>query len=694
MNPIIPTRNSSMSGEHPPSLNRSSLPSHIFRSSSGLVDPLTRTRILDALRRYGKFERNLTEWCDECDIGEKEKIGRKKAAERIRSCYSGRSSECDLSCLNLTSLPNLNFIPTLEVLDLVLNDFTKVDLRGLPALKSLELVWNSSLTSVNLQDLPALKRLKLIWNRSLTSVNLQYLPALETLDCRENDLTAINLQGLPTLNNLDLSGNRFITVGLQGLPRLTILDLRANSLTSIDLRDLPTLNTLRLQKNPLSAVNLQDLPALQTLDLSENTHLTTAVLLGLTALWLLNLRSSHLTAINLQGLTALRALFLNCNRFSSFEDIILPTIPNALTTISLADNPFEPLERPRTTMRIYSGVIQDIPEDMLGACGVEIIPRPRDIHSPEDNRFIFSRLLKELDLSSYQILLDHQDISILATFLNRMMHSWPRYDDSLRSFLTLARDNANFREDLFELVVSTSTSCHDRSLYFFSKLSALKEVYQAEAESRNFIPILISLKHLDLIELEARKVFENEALEIALYLQLCLKNKLNLPIAIKDMGHSNYAEIAIQSYLSKKGLSITIQEWVDTVEKTCRSALANEEQQLELFADSSFLQKSFANHPSVLTLNQKFAEAFELFSEKNSEDSEAENNAISDEVLSLANKAFNKTTTLSLQELRIAISKASGNDIAASMNRLQQARQIALGALFRDLIMKSAGSTV
>ena len=625
-----------------------------------------------------------------------------------------------LTSLTITNLPRITDV------DLGCNHFSLLNVSNLPLLRSLFLDHNHLLTSFEASNLPGLTCLNLQENPlliSFTAVNLlaltcleltrcpltsftaKNLPALTTLRLIHTSLASLTTENLPRLTEVDLSYNRFSSFNIASFPELKQLRLVANQLTSFTASDLPALEYLDLQSNKFCSLTIANLPALKRLYLDNNpfTSFTAVNLAVLEALDLSQHKLISFTASNLPMLERLilsdnklssfdasrfpnlTSLWLDTNQFASLGDIILPPVPHNLYLLFLLNNPL--VRSSIVTMRVPLGVIQGIPTEQFLSFGIEIISRQARITTGHLQQSL-TKLCPGLEVSSsFQNLLTHPQAPTLAIFVERMMLSWPKYDSFLCSFAILAKDNENFRADLFENVFSASSNCHDRPLYLFSKLSALVKVYQAQDQKnhKELAQYLIALHHLDYIDQVANEVSVNEALEIALYLQLQLKYRLSLPIAIDGMAYGQYAEKLISPYLAKPSVQPgqsqmtipeTIPEWIDRVGKRCQSLSADRQQQLAILENSSFLQKASKQYEEFKNLKTDYETAMALLSPVKEEIDESSNIAVG---LSLAQQAFSPDGILlpSVEAFRRSYEQAPETHKLLAIGKLNDLRSAA-----------------
>jgi hypothetical protein len=529
------------------------LEAHDTNATSEDTTPKHSLSALRALHRNAIMTQQLQAWKEEPNITISERTNRAIAAKRIQKCYDQTETSLALSCLGLTSLPDLSYL--------------------------------SSLTELYLRS------------NQLTSFNGQGLSSLTELYLQSNQLTSFNGQGLSSLTDLLLEGNQLTSFSGQGLSSLMGLCLRGNQLSSFDGQGLSALTNLELAENQLPSFRGQGLSSLTSLGLAKN----------------------QLTSFDGQGLSALTDLDLRKNQLTSFSDITLPS-PNTLEYIRLANNPFRAVARgsQSITMRICTGVIDDIPEGLLPQYGVEILSRSFAT-SGIPLAAVLTKLCGQNAPTQYKDLVEQGKASELATFLRRMMSSWPIYDGVLRSFVNLAESNPQFREELLDGVVSTATNCHDRPLYFLSKLSVTAAAYQAEQEGnpQALVQSLLALKYLDYIDDAAQTACPKEALEIALYLQLQLRDRLHLPIAIQSMAFDQFAEITISNYLASNPQlpEKTVAAWVNSVAERALKASITDQQKQEILCDTPYFAKQCENDPQYRYIQLMYGAAANMIVE-------------------------------------------------------------------------------
>jgi hypothetical protein len=162
------------------------------------------------------------------------------------------------------SLSNFNFIlPNLETLSVEYNNFTSIDLSGVPNLITLRIDNNPSLTMLDLTP----------------------SPLLEILNARNCSILSIIPDANFIYTQIRLSNNAFIgNIDLTNLTLATIIDFSNNTLTSVDVTGLTNLGFLAVDHCGLADldvttnVNLTSLTAIDNnltcLDLSQNPLLT------------------------------------------------------------------------------------------------------------------------------------------------------------------------------------------------------------------------------------------------------------------------------------------------------------------------------------------------------------------------------------------------------------------------------------
>ena len=156
------------------------------------------------------------------------------AKVRIIECFKNNSTNLDLSCLDLSSIPSDVFenLPQLTILNLSSNELTTLTLpASMPQLTLLDLSFNK-LTILTFPDsMPQLTLLDLFRNRLTTLTLPDSMPLLTKLHIAENQLTTLTLPAsMPQLTSLDLFFNKLTTLTLPAsMPELIYLNLSTDS---------------------------------------------------------------------------------------------------------------------------------------------------------------------------------------------------------------------------------------------------------------------------------------------------------------------------------------------------------------------------------------------------------------------------------------------------------------------------------
>jgi hypothetical protein len=198
-----------------------------------------------------------------------------EAKNRIVLCFKEDRELLNLSCLNLSSLPDClsiyfsNYFPNIELLDLSHNQLTTFTLQGASKLQELNLT-NNQLSSFILEGTARLQKLYLSQNK-LTMFSLQKAPVdLQVLHLESNQLSTFILQGASNLRSLFLQDNKLTTFTLQRAPQLQILNLDNNQLSIFTLQDVPFLKLLHIGNNNLNTFILTQATGLEILSLKNN----------------------------------------------------------------------------------------------------------------------------------------------------------------------------------------------------------------------------------------------------------------------------------------------------------------------------------------------------------------------------------------------------------------------------------------
>ena len=241
---------------------------------------------------------------------------------------------------NKVTAAHLAEITSLDLINKSISSLKAGDFKGLTALKSLNLNYNSISNISPLEDLTALTELYMFSNSISDISALENLTALKWLWLPSNSISDISpLENLTTLNSLWLPSNSISDISaLENLTTLTDLSLQTNSISNISpLENLTALKSLYLSRNPISDISaLENMTSLTELYMFSNSISDISALENLTALTYLNLNDNSISDISaLEDLTSLTGISLQNNSvsdISALEDL------TSLKTLSLYGN--------------------------------------------------------------------------------------------------------------------------------------------------------------------------------------------------------------------------------------------------------------------------------------------------------------------------------------------------------------------
>ena len=157
----------------------------------------------------------------------------------------------------------------LEVLDLMMNKITELDLSQLPKLRELAITDNR-LTTIDLSKLKSLKEFYGSYN-NVGTLDIKQNHSLEVLACAGMGLTELDLSNNPKLENLTAGNNNYTTFpDLSNKPALKWIDMESCGMKEIDVTKFPKLKFLDLSGNQLTNIDLSKNTLLRKLDLENN----------------------------------------------------------------------------------------------------------------------------------------------------------------------------------------------------------------------------------------------------------------------------------------------------------------------------------------------------------------------------------------------------------------------------------------
>ena len=211
---------------------------------------------------------------------------------QVRRYLSQKIIELDCRSKGITSTEGIQYLTSLQKLDLGSNNISTVDVSKNTVLTYLNLSYNN-LSTIDVSKNTALTNLNLDYN-NLSTIDVSKNTALTELYLSDNKISTIDVSKNTALIELFLSNNNISTVDVSKNTLLGYLDLHSNKISTIDVSKNTTLTHLVLRDNKLS-----------TVDVSKNTLLE-----------YLDLHSNKISTIDVSKNTALINLYLSNNSFS------------------------------------------------------------------------------------------------------------------------------------------------------------------------------------------------------------------------------------------------------------------------------------------------------------------------------------------------------------------------------------------
>ena len=171
--------------------------------------------------------------------------GRTKS--QVRRYLSQKTTELDCSSKGITSAEGIQYLTSLQELDLRSNNISTIDLSKNTALTELFLSGNK-----------------------ISTIDVSKNTALTNLYLSSNILITIDVSKNTALTGLALTNNKISTIDVSKNTALTFLSLDSNKLTTIDVSKNTALTNLNLSYNNLSTIDLSKNTALRYLYLSNN----------------------------------------------------------------------------------------------------------------------------------------------------------------------------------------------------------------------------------------------------------------------------------------------------------------------------------------------------------------------------------------------------------------------------------------
>ncbi|AOZ71940.1 hypothetical protein BK816_00405 [Boudabousia tangfeifanii] len=228
--------------------------------------------------------------------------------------------------------PNINYLPSLETLDLSNADdygyrVTEVPAFNAPKLKFLDLD-GGYIKKIAAFKAPNLKTLSLSHNQISSFARLS-LPKLTYLSLKKNLLSqAPDLRGMTALETLNLSYNPIKSFANPKIPAyLKELYLNGTEITTLEKLSANFLEKLELKESNLTTINgsTLSLPRLKVLT-AEEANLKTIKSLNLRSLEKLEVSNNFLTTLPANGLPSLKRLDASNNEIKALPDLYLPSL--------------------------------------------------------------------------------------------------------------------------------------------------------------------------------------------------------------------------------------------------------------------------------------------------------------------------------------------------------------------------------
>ena len=166
---------------------------------------------------------------------------------QVRRYLSQKTTELDCSSKGITSAEGIQYLTSLQELDLRSNNISTIDLSKNTALTELFLSGNK-----------------------ISTIDVSKNTALTNLYLSSNILITIDVSKNTALTGLALTNNKISTIDVSKNTALTFLSLDSNKLTTIDVSKNTALTNLNLSYNNLSTIDLSKNTALRYLYLSNN----------------------------------------------------------------------------------------------------------------------------------------------------------------------------------------------------------------------------------------------------------------------------------------------------------------------------------------------------------------------------------------------------------------------------------------
>ena len=235
----------------------------------------------------------------------------------------------------IEDIQGIHLFPNINILRLIDNDISEVDLSGNTFLADLRLTDNL-LEKIELKDLTNLKVLKLTGNK-LISIDLSKQSLLEELFIALNNLTNISVSNSPNLRKLVFYENGIESINLIANTQLLLLDGSDNNLRNqVDLSNNALLEQVFLSSNSIDSIQFSTQSQIKILDLNFNLALQSIDLTNLSEVENINLQLTQLSGdLSIEDNPKLEILNLSKN---SLQSLTAGSNINTLRILNISEN--------------------------------------------------------------------------------------------------------------------------------------------------------------------------------------------------------------------------------------------------------------------------------------------------------------------------------------------------------------------
>lgn len=445
---------------------------------------------------------------------------------------------------HLTSLPP-NLSPDITHLFLTRNEITVLppSLSNLQRLECLQLTFNFlEALPQEIGELTSLKALYVAFNllRSIPE-EIGQLSSLRELMLTANQLESVpqSISQLINLEELFISCNRLNELpNLSRMVKLRILLASGNRLTRIPDG---TLNLIHLQRLNLNSNRITEIP----------DNLT---------------RLSHLRELYLSR-NLLREIPFSFHSFTHLRDLDLSH--NQITEVPISLTSLTGLER----LNVSHNPLRELPESLITMPAFQRL-NPFEIFTPQEvigefcENDIVNTLIETGHKTSIKIWL--QKLKLTQEFKSRTEH----VKEQLKKILTWIASEKDHDQQKLALVTieESNRACGDAALNGYNDLSLLMMMSMTPNMELEELKRLVLGFHLrNRLREVARKVIQEfklgDEVETVLFLEIRLKNFLNLPIETDAMNHGNMAGISPECL---ENIKRALLKEIDSPEKRAR----------------------------------------------------------------------------------------------------------------------------